>query len=55
MPPNDDLIGFSTDILPDDFDPCTHPILARHFFGVAVLPRLDDAGELEAADVGEAA
>ena len=54
MPPHDELTGLSTDI-PLDFDPCAHPVIAQHWFGVAVLPRPDDAGALDVANVGEAA
>ena len=41
--------------LPPGFDPCAQPVIAQHFYGVAVLPRQNDDGVIEVADVGEAA
>ena len=54
MPPNDDLTGFSSDI-PPDFDPCAHPVIAQHWFGLAALPQQDDTGAFELADEDVAA
>ncbi len=54
MPFHDDLVELSPD-LPPDFDLRRFPVIAAHFFGVMALPSQAGAGELEAADVDEAA
>ena len=33
------------------FDPQAYPILARHWFVVAVLPRDDGAGQIDTAEI----
>lgn len=54
MRPHDDLIE-PTPGLPLNFDPGAYPVLAKHWFGLTVLPRPANTSAREAADVRRAA
>ena len=54
MPHQYELITPSPD-LPPGFDPRTHRILAKHWFGVTALPRQVGAAEIETVEIDEAA